>query len=70
MYISLNSVVYFIDYLFQIHFGGMSYDCELERGVRKHNIAPPRVVDLPKSATYNEIIKKGKKYFSMTVLQT
>ena len=47
----------------------MSYDCELKRGVRKHNIAPSRV-DLPKSATYNEIINKGKKYFSKTVLQT
>ena len=41
----------------------MSYDCELERGVRKHNIAPPHVVDLPKSVTYNEIIKKGQEIF-------
>ena len=38
--------------------------------VQKHNIAPPYVVDLPKRATYNDIIKKGKKYFSRTVLQT
>ena len=48
----------------------MSYDCELERGVRKHNIAPPRVVNLPKHATYNDIIKKGQEIFSRTVLQT
>ena len=43
---------------------------ELERVVRKHNIAPPHVVDLPKSATYNKIRKKGKKYLSRTVLLT
>ena len=36
---------------------------ELERGVRKHNIAPPRVVDLLKCAAYNDIIKKWQEIF-------
>lgn len=47
----------------QIHLGGMVYDYDLERGVKKKNILSPRVIDFSKSSGYSDVIAKGVSVF-------
>ena len=41
----------------------MIYDEDLESGVRKQSIHPPRVVDFDECASYKDIVKKGQEIF-------
>ena len=50
--------------LLQIHLGGMAYDKNLQKGVKRRSIPPPMVVSFLCNATYNFVIHKGiKKFF-------
>ena len=40
--------------------GGMIYNEELQRGIKKKTIPPPRIVDFSKAASYSEVIEQAK----------
>ena len=41
----------------------MIYDVQLERGVKKQFLPPPRIVDFQRKCSYDAIINKGKELF-------
>ena len=43
--------------------GGMIYDEDLQRGIKKKHLPPPRVVELGKSMNLEEILCEGKNMF-------
>ena len=48
----------------QINFGGMAYDENLQKGVKKRSIPAPMVTSFPCNATYDSVISKGiEKFF-------
>ena len=49
--------------LLQIHLGGMIFDEELQKGVKKRFIPAPVTMSLPCSATYDTVIEKGREHF-------
>ena len=52
--------------LLQIHLGGMIFDEELQKGVKKRFIPAPVTMSLPRSATYDT--RKGESIFSLMKL--
>ena len=54
----------FICTLLQIHLGGMAYDKNLQKGVKRRSIPPPMVVSFPCNVIYKSVIQKGiEKFF-------
>ena len=47
----------------QIHLGGMVYNHDLQKGMKKKNISSPRVIDFSRSSQYSDIIAKGISVF-------
>lgn len=46
-----------------MHLGGMVFDKDLKKGVKKQYIPPSQVMSFPRSAPYDLIIQKGQEVF-------
>ena len=43
--------------------GGMVFDEELGRGIRKKNLPTPRIIEFARSCNYEEVIREAKDTF-------